>query len=252
MQRTRVMLLLLLGLSLTAATGGYAKKRRVLIYTRNGEGYVHDNIAASVRALTELCSEKGILVDHRDKPSVFTPDSLKRYAAVIFSNSNNQAFDDESQRNAFVGFIRRGGGFAAIHSACASERDWPWYWALVGGKFVRHPVMQKFAIKVIDRRHPSTAFLEDTWPWEDECYYLDHYNPDIRILLAADLTTIVDPERGTYPGVVFGDTSPLAWFHEFEGSRQFFTALGHKIEHYSDPLFRRHLIEGLLWVLKSR
>ena len=143
------------------------------------------------------------------------------------------------------------GGFAAIHSACASEREWPWYWALVGGRFVRHPPMQKFVIKVIDRSHPSTAFLGETWPWEDECYYLDHYNPDIRILLAADLTTVEDPERGTYPGVVFGDYSPLAWFHEFEGSRQFFTALGHKIEHYSDPMFRRHLQAGLLWVMKK-
>jgi uncharacterized protein len=250
MRKMRVILFLMLGFSLAMAMGGYAKKDRVLIYTRNGKGYVHDNVAASVRALTELCRDKGIAADQRDNPSVFTPDSLKRYRAVIFSNTNNEAFDGDSQRNAFVAYIRSGGGFVAIHSACGSEREWPWYWALVGGKFVRHPPMQKFIIKVIDRRHPSTAFLGDSWPWEDECYYLDHYNPDIHILLAADLTTVNDPERAAYPGVVFGDYSPLAWVHEFEGSRQFFTALGHKIEHYSDPLFRRHLQGGILWVLK--
>jgi len=252
MKKIRLVLLLLLGFYLAAPAGGDAKDKRILIYTRNGSGYVHDNIEASVAALTELCREKRITADHRDNPSVFTPDSLKRYAAVVFSNSNNQAFENEPQRNAFREFIRGGGGFAAIHSACASERDWPWYCSLVGGRFVRHPALQKFTIRVIDRSHPSTAFLGDTWAWEDECYYLDHYNPDIRILLAADLTTIEDPDRPTYPGVVFGDLSPLAWFHEFEGSRQFFTALGHKIEHYSDPLFRRHLIEGVLWVLKSK
>jgi type 1 glutamine amidotransferase len=251
MKKWRVLLLLLLGFSLAAATGGYAKKDRVLIYTRNGKGYVHDNVAASARALTELCRDKGIAADLRDNPSVFSSDSLKRYRAVIFSNTNNEAFDNDNQRNAFVAYIRSGGGFVAIHSACASEREWPWYWALVGGRFVRHPPMQKFTIKVIDRRHPSTAFLGDAWPWEDECYYLDHYNPDIRILLAADLTTVTDAERATYPGVVFGDTSPLAWTHEFEGSRQFFTALGHKIEHYSDLRFRRHLQAGLLWAMKK-
>jgi uncharacterized protein len=252
MKKIRVVPLLLLGFFLAAAADGDAKEKRVLIYTRNGKGYVHDNIAASVTALTELCAEKGVAADWREVPSVFTPDSLARYGALIFSNSNNEAFDTDAQRDAFAGFIRSGGGFMAIHSACASEREWPWYWALVGGRFVRHPVMQKFTIKVIDRGHPSTAFLGSSWPWEDECYYLDHYNPDIHILLAADLTTVVDPERSVYPGVVFGDYSPLAWVHEFEGSRQFFTALGHKIEHYSDPLFRRHLIEGLLWVIKSR
>jgi type 1 glutamine amidotransferase len=251
MKKTRLILLLLLGVSLAAAAGGFAKNDRVLIYTRNGPGYVHDNIAASVKAMTELCREKGITADHRDNPSVFEPDSLKRYRAVIFSNTNNEAFDDDSQRNAFVAYIRSGGGFVGIHSACGSEREWPWFWALVGGRFVRHPPMQKFTIKIIDHRHPATVFLGDTWSWEDECYYLDHYNPDIRILLAVDLTTVEDPERGTYPGVVFGDTSPLAWVHEFEGSRQFFTALGHKIEHYSDPMFRRHLQAGLLWVMKK-
>jgi uncharacterized protein len=250
MKPLRAILLLMLGLSLAAAAGGYEKKSRVLIFTRNGKGYVHDNIEASVSALTELCREKGIAADERDTPSVFAPDSLRRYGAVIFSNSNNEAFDNDSQREAFSGFIRSGGGFMAVHSACASEREWPWFWALVGGKFVRHPPFQKFLVRVIDRRHPSTSFLGDSWPWEDECYYLDHYNPDIRILLAADLTTLTDPDRATYPGVVFGDLSPLAWYHEFEGGRQFFTALGHKIEHYSDPQFRRHLLGGILWVMK--
>ncbi len=158
--------------------------------------------------------------------------SLERCGAVVFANTNNEAFTDGKQREAFVRFIHSGGGFVGLHSATGSEREWPWFWALIGGKFRRHPPMQSFDIRVIDRRHPSTAHLGDPWKWTDECYYMDHYNPDIRILLAADLTTVKDPERDTYPGVTFGDYSPLAWCHEFEGGRQFYTAMGHKIEHY--------------------
>ena len=60
--------------------------------------------------------------------------------------------------------------------ACASERDWPWFWANVGGLFVRHPKFQKFDIKVIDKSHSSTNFLPDVWKWEDECYYLNNLN----------------------------------------------------------------------------
>jgi type 1 glutamine amidotransferase len=232
-----------------SAHPGTQTKSRILIYTRNGKGYVHDNVAASAEAVSRIAEELGYASDVMEDPSVFTPDRLTAFQAIVFSNTNNEAFDTQEQRDAFQAFVRKGGGFAGIHSACASERDWPWFWALVGGRFVRHPALQPFVIKVIDRRHPATFFLSDSWKWEDECYYLDHYNPDFRVLLAVDLTTLDDPERSTYPGVVFGDLSPLAWVHEYEGARQFYTALGHKIEHYSDPLFLNHLKGGLSWVL---
>jgi len=244
--------LLLFGILIMACTSNDVSDKKVLIYTKNGEGYVHDNISASVDALTAICSTNNISADVTDDPSVFTIENLKKYRAIIFSNSNNKAFDTEEQRNAFSLFLQGGGGFMGIHSACASERDWPWFWAMVGGKFVRHPKFQPFTIKIIDGEHPSTEFLQDTWGWEDECYYLDNLNPDIHVLLAADLTTIDDPDREVYPGNTFGDLFPLAWYHEYDGGRQFYTALGHQIEHYSDPQFLKHLEGGLLWALSEK
>ncbi|MBN2091597.1 ThuA domain-containing protein [candidate division KSB1 bacterium] len=227
----------------------HAREKRVLIYTKNGEGYVHDNIAASVEALTKICNENKIQTDVSDKPSVFTDENLKQYQVIIFSNTNNEAFDNDDQRNAFKKFIQSGKGFVGIHSACASERKWPWFWAMVGGLFVRHPKFQPFTIKVIDHQHPATEFLGDTWAWEDECYYLNHLNPDIHVLLAADLTTIDDPQRAEYPGETFGNYFPLAWYHHFDGGREFFTALGHQIEHYKDPNFLKHLWGGIRWAM---
>jgi type 1 glutamine amidotransferase len=35
----------------------------------------------------------------------------------------------------------------------------------------------------------------------------------------------------------------------FDGGRQFYTALGHKKEHYSDPMFRKHLLGGIRWAM---
>ena len=139
-----------------------------------------------------------------------------------------------------------------IHCASASERQWPWYWALVGGKFVRHPPLQPLTIKVISKDHPSTEFLDSTWVWEDECYYLDELNPDIHILLAADMSVIKDDNPTGYKVNAFGKYTPLAWYHYFEGSRQFYTAIGHKIEHYSDPAYLKHLTGGLKWVLNEK
>lgn len=232
-----------------------AEELRVLVYTRNhvtnGKGYVHDNIAASVAMIRQLAATNGFAVDASDNPAVFTPDNLKKYRALIFSNSNNEAFENDSQRDAFKSFIQGGGGFVGIHSASGSERQWQYYWSVVGGKFKRHPPLQKFRIEVLDTKHPATAHLGNEWQWEDEFYYLDNLNPRMHVLLTGDLTTLKDADKSNYPGKTFGDRFPLAWCQEFDGGRQFYTSLGHKIEYYSDPQFQRHVLGGILWVLRK-
>lgn len=225
---------------------------RVLIFTRNGEGYVHDNLAASVTALQAICDKHGIATAVTDSPEVFTKEQLDQFNAVIFTNTNNEVFDTDAQRLAFKRYIQAGGGFMGIHSACATERRWPWFWAMVGGAFVRHPALQPFDIAVIDHHHPSTEFLGNVWQWEDECYLMNHLNPDIRILLAVDLRTLKDDQIDKFPGNMFGHYFPLAWYHEFDGGRQFYTALGHKIEYYQIPEFVGHLEGGLLWTLGEK
>jgi len=240
--------LLLVFLSLTSSQAQQMKKH-VLIYTKNGEGYVHDNIPNSVEALKKLCAQHDVAVEVTDDPAWFTEEHLRSCDALIFSNTNNEAFETEAQKLAFQRYIQAGGSWVGIHSACASERQWPWFWSMVGGLFVRHPPFQPFDIKVIDHEHPSTAFLGEVWSWEDECYYVNHFNPDIKVLLAADLRTVEDDKKEEYPGKTFGNYIPLCWYHEFDGGRQWFTALGHDPKHYSDPILLKHLWGGIQWVL---
>ena len=242
-------MLLLIPMLFSCAHPDIKEQKKVLIYTRNGEGYIHGNIDASVKALQGICTEIKVETEVSDDPAYFTSDNLQRFDAIIFSNTNNEAFITDDQRDAFQKFIRSGKGFVGIHSACGSERNWPWFWAMLGGKFLRHPPLQPFDVKVIDQNHPSTRFLPDTWKWEDECYYINNLNPDIHVLLAVDLTTIEDTNRMEYPGTTFGDLFPLAWYHKYDGGREWYTALGHNPEHYSDSLFLRHLKGGIKWSL---
>ena len=235
--------------SLIAFQPASAAKKKILIYTKNGKGYVHANIAASVKALQEICKSENILTDVSDDPSVFTPGNLKQYDALFFSNSNNEGFDTEDQKKAFQDFCRSGKGFGALHSANATERQWPWYGSLVGGKFVRHAPYQKFDVVVIDDKNPSTSALPKRWTIEDECYYSNQLNPDIHVLLAVDLTTVHDPGMKEYPGETFGNYFPLCWCQEFEGGRQWYSALGHNPDFYTDKTFRNHLRGGILWIL---
>ncbi len=221
----------------------------VLIYTKNGTGYVHENIKASVDCLKKICAAHGWAYEVTDDAAVFTPGKISGFDVLVFSNTNNETFDTDAQREVFREYIRAGGGFVGIHSVCGSERSWPWFWANLGGKFVRHPKLQPFEIRVVDADHPSTRHLPKTWAWEDECYFMNELNPGIHVLLAADLTTIEDAEKDRYPGRVFGDVFPLCWYQEFEGGRQWYTALGHQIEHYEDADFIRHLAGGIAWAL---
>jgi type 1 glutamine amidotransferase len=234
---------------LTAGVLNAAPERRVLVYTKNGKGYVHDNIAASVAAIKQLGATNNFAVDVSDDPAVFTDQNLKRYKALVFDNTNNEIFDNEDQKAALQRYIRAGGGFVGIHSTCGAEREWPWFWELVGGKFLRHPKMQAFTVKVKDREDISTAHLPASFQWTDEFYFLDHIPAGRHILLAGDLTTLDDPAKDKYPGKQFGDEFPLAWRHEFDGGRAWYTALGHQKEHYSDPRLTRHILGGILWAM---
>ena len=226
----------------------------VLVYTHNGlttdgkKGYVHDNIPACVKAIEKLGAQHGFQAVHPDDPAIFTKEGLRKYRAIIFANSNNSAFDNEEERQAFQDFIHRHGGFVGIHSATGSERNWPWFWKLIGGSFAWHAPLQKFTIQIKDKKHPATSFFQgDTWDWEDEFYVVKEQPEDVHVLLAGNIKPLkgVGNKADGLPDLV-----PLAWYHEFEGARSFYTALGHKQEYYSDETFLKHLGGGILWAMK--
>ena len=224
-------------------------QKRVLVYTKNGKGFVHTNIANSVESLKKIGILNNLIVDVSEDPSVMTSEKLAKYNCLVFSNTNNEIFETEEQRRAFVSYIHNGGAFVGIHIASGSERNWPWFHEMIGGLFKRHPAFQSFEIKVIDKNHPSTVMLPEIWKKEDECYFMTELNTNSHVLLAADLRTVIDTEKEVYPGRVFGDYFPLAWCHQFEGARVFYTALGHADKDYLDPLFIKHLTGSILWVL---
>ncbi|MCW9711488.1 ThuA domain-containing protein [Aliifodinibius salicampi] len=227
------------------------KDSRVLVYTKNGEGYVHENIPNSIEAIEELGNKYDFTVDASEDPADFTEENLKKYDALIFSNTNNDIFNTPEQEEALQNYMKSGGNFVGIHSTSGAERDWPWFWSLVGGTFHRHAPFQEFTVNVTDKTHPSTSFLPNNWVREDECYYLKQLNPNINVLLHADMTTVEDEEKGEYPGQVYGDKFPLAWYHEFEGGRSWYTTLGHSVEDYDDPVFIKHILGGIEWAVSG-
>ena len=252
LNRPMLALLACASISLPAFAEKAPEAIKVLVYTRNhvttGKGFVHDNIAASVTAVKELCAEKGIACDSSDDPAVFTAENLKNYQAVIFSNSNNEAFADPAQSKAFTAYVENGGGFVGIHSASGSERKNPDFKRILGGTFKWHTPNQKFTVVVADKNHPSTATLPAEWAWKDEGYLCDMV-PGLQVLLEMDTTSVAKPPREKWAMKFEGNRFPLAWCHTVGKGRSFYTALGHDIASYSDPNLRNHIQGGMLWVL---
>ena len=221
------------------------KNIHVLVYTKNGKGYVHQNIGAASACFQELGRQKGFSVDTSHDPADFNEANLKKYQVLVFNNTNNDVFDTDEQRVALMRYVQAGGGFIGLHSASGTERNWPWFKRLLGATFVRHATHQKFKEIVIDPEHPSTQALPRIWERDDECYYVKEMNPDVHVLLVHDLSSVNDKEKPDY----FGSSFPSAWCHEFDGGRQWYTSLGHDIDTYKEPVFRAHLMGGLQWVI---
>jgi cytochrome c len=212
-------------------------KPRILVFTKTA-GFRHDSILAAISAIRELGADNGLTVDATEDSGAFTNATLARYDAVVFLMTTGDVLD-EAQQRAFERFIRRGGGFAGVHSAADTEYGWAWYGGLVGAYFKSHPQVQRATVRVV-ARHPSTARLPRNWPRTDEWYnFARNPRPSVHVLATLD-------ETSYSPGPdAMGADHPIAWWHAYRGGRAWYTAGGHTSASYTDPLFRRHLLGGI-------
>ncbi|MEO8177343.1 MAG: ThuA domain-containing protein [Deltaproteobacteria bacterium] len=211
----------------------------LLLFSKTTD-YRHASIPAGIAALSSWAQRKGLHVEATEDGGWFEPERLARFAAVVWLSTSGSVLDAE-QRRAFEAFLRAGGAYVGIHSASASEPDWPWYAELVGARFTEHPMPQRARLVVEDREHAATCHLGSEWWRSDEWYEFDR-NPraGVRVLLSVD--------ESSYQGGTSGD-HPLAWCRELDGTRSFYTALGHSPTDFEDATFLQHLGGGIEWAL---
>jgi len=231
------------GSSTGGVAGGAASEGVSLLVFSRTAAYRHDSIPAGIRALNELAADRGWQLGATEDASQFNDAGLARYDAVIFLSTTGDVLDD-AQQAAFERFIRAGKGFIGIHSATDTEYDWAWYGGLVGAYFREHPAIQAAQVVVEDATNPATAGLPNPWHRTDEWYaFQSNPRPDVHVLLSLD-------ESSYSPGSAnMNGDHPIAWCHEYDGGRAFYTALGHTSESFSDPLFIAQLAGAVSWVL---
>ncbi len=232
-------------LLIVSGIAGCASKRKttphVLVFSKTAEFY-HQSIPEGVAAIQKLGMENGFVVDTTTSSDYFNEDSLKNYSAVVFLNTTGNVLNHRQQA-AFERYIQSGGGFMGVHSASDTEYGWPWYGGLVGAYFKSHPKEQTAKIVVRDKTDPSTKHLGDSWEFSNEWYNFRVPPSDsaVHVLLTID--------EKSYTGGENGDYHPMAWYHDYDGGRSFYTELGHTKELYSDAKYLPHLLGGIQYAI---
>ena len=218
------------------------EKGDVLIFSKT-ESFRHESIEAGIEAIKKLGLENDFTVSATEDARVFEQSQLKDFKVIVFLNTTGDILTD-GQQVEFKRFIQAGGGFVGIHSAADTEYDWPWYGKLCGAYFKDHPNdpnVRDASIDVLDKTHISCTHLPDRWDRTDEWYNYKSISPDVTVLLNLD--------ESSYEGGNNGESHPIAWYHEMDGGRAFYTGGGHTIESYSEPNFIQHILGGIKYAM---
>lgn len=240
---------LLAALVALTATPAMAKPDAILIFSHT-TGYRHDSIPAGIAAVAAIAKARGLAVVASEDPAMFGPGRLARFRIIVLLSTTTDPKNPASEwwvdarRTAFQRFVRSGGGVVAIHAAADSHYHWPWYGKLIGARFQRHPPGTPTGrVSLANPRHPANRGLPATTTRTDEWYAFDDFDPTSTLLMTLDPASIGEPDV---------NPNPVAWTRTVDGARVFYTALGHTKESYAEPLFLRHVANGLDWVLAAR
>jgi uncharacterized protein len=228
------------------------KQFKALLVTTT-KGWHHESLHYGVVALKEMGVKNYFDVVLLEDPNGFTDKYLEQFQVVIFLNTTGNIFDS-AQQKVMERFIQSGRGFVGIHSASDTEYDWDWYTKLVGRMFQIHPEIQTAVLNIADEKFPGLQGFVNKKLWTDEWY---EFGPekilDLKYILAVDESTYnVNVQWGEKKGVGMGKFHPLAWYHNYDGGRSFYTALGHLPAIYSDAAFLNHLYAGIFWAATGK
>jgi uncharacterized protein len=226
-----------------------APAQRVVVVTHTA-GFRHDSIPAAEETIRQLGRESGLFdVSYcrtaDDVRRMLTPGALADVAGVVFANTTGNIGIPDLE--GFLAWIASGRGFVGVHSASDTYHDAPAFIDMLGNEFDTHGKQTEVDAVVEGPGHPAVGHLGSRYRVFDEIYRFK------RPLNRGGLTPLLTLDRYPADGLARagepGDL-PLAWAKSHGTGRVFYTALGHRIELWSDPQFRQHVLGGIRSVLQ--
>ena len=225
---------------------------RALLFTKTA-GWHHESINEGVDAIRKLGVRHQFEVDWQEMAWQINDENLENFDVIIFLSTTGDILD-EDQQAAMERFIQSGKGFVGIHAASDTEYEWEWYTQLVGRMFDYHPNNQTTRVTVIDRNFPGLERVPNSYLWTDEWYaFGEEKVQGLNYLLTIDESMLeLQPSWVKEPVTPMGEFHPVSWYHEFDGGRSYYNAMGHMPETYSDQMFMEMLYGGIYWAATGK
>jgi type 1 glutamine amidotransferase len=252
---------------------GYAAPMKALII----DGQNNHDWKSTTPILKKALEEGGLfVVEVMTTPAkggdmnAFKPDfsSFK----VVVSNYNGESWPRDAQ-DAFVKYVKSGGGFVSVHAANNAFPEWKEYNEMIGlggwggrneksgpylrlmeGKVVRdnspgtgggHGAQHAFVVEIRDSNHPITAGLPAKWMHAKDELYDRLRGPAENLTVLA--SAYADPAtKGS------GHHEPMLMVIPYGQGRIFHTTLGHAVEAMKCAGFITTLQRGAEWAATGK
>ncbi|MCB1229357.1 MAG: ThuA domain-containing protein [Verrucomicrobiae bacterium] len=269
---SRLLPLVVAGL-LAPLVSAVAAPRKILFFTKSS-GYEHSVISwkdgkpsYAEKILLDLGEKNDWEFTFSKDGSLFSPDYLKQFDAVMFyttgdlcspGTDGNPPMSPEGKQ-ALFDFVNSGKGFIGTHSASdtfhtANEadkgpdrylnhgKDADPYVRFLGGEFIKHGAQQVVKNTVTDAKFPGFEKVGPEYGFQEEWYSLKDFTPNIHVLTVIDAPSMEGAEyqRPAYPNT---------WARTEGDGRVFYTAMGHREDVWTNPIFQDILVGGIRWAL---
>lgn len=173
---------------------------------------------------------------------VFSAEALRDFDGVIFLSTTGDL--PVPDLTGFLDWVKSGKAFIGFHAATDTFKNSDAYCEMIGGHFAGHPwgAGGEHAFVVHEPGHRVTAMFPERFRWQDEIYQYDlRYKPEnLRVLLSLDMQASSPKE----PWHV-----PVAWIRDYGKGRVFSTNFGHNDATWHEPMFKKHMLEGIAWAV---
>ena len=250
-----------------------AKKPRILFFSKSS-GFEHSVISwkngqpsYAEKVLLELGAKQGWDFEFSKDGSKFGKDYLAQFDAVFFYTTGNLLEEGTDKqppmtaegKQALFDFVKSGKGFIGTHSASDTfhtnneSKKGPdrylnhgeqadSYVRFLGGEFIKHGAQQAVKNTVVNPKFPGFEKVGTDYSFHEEWYSLKDFTADIHVLSVMDAPTMKGDEYKRPP-------FPSTWARREGNGRVWYTAMGHREDIWTNPVFQDILIGGIQWAL---
>ena len=268
-----------LGLTLAGWSAAFAegpRPRKILFFSKSSN-FEHTVIKRKdgqpsfvEKLLSEIAPEHGIDFTFSKDGSLFTPQYLAGFDALMFYTSGDllaagkdgNAPMTPDGKAALIDAISNGKGFVGVHSATDTfptgetsttdtnrARTWRYrnlgekadpYTRMIGAEFIVHGVQQLAKLRVVDPKFPGMEQAGGNLELTDEWYSMTDFSKDLHVLLVQETADMkgLPYQRPPYPAT---------WARRHGKGRVFYSSMGHREDVWTNPAFQQILFGGIAW-----